>query len=71
VRGKKITRSSKQARRVEVAKILKSSALSIWMKSWETIKEALDTVASTSSARPEKLQSEPQLSRRTIAWVWA
>jgi hypothetical protein len=47
VAGKKITRSSKQARRVEVAKILKGLALSIWMKSWETTTEARGMVAST------------------------
>jgi len=71
VGGKKITRSSKQARRVQVAKILKGSALSTWMKSWETTTEARGMVASTSSVRPEKLPSEPQLSLRTTAWVWA
>ena len=40
VGGKNITRSSKkQARRVEEGKIFKNSALSILMKSWETITE--------------------------------
>jgi hypothetical protein len=38
--GKKIARSSKQALRVEVTKILNSSPLSIWMKSWETTPKA-------------------------------
>lgn len=70
VGGRRITRSLKLARRVGVTKIFKGSALSKWMKSWETKTEARGMVASTSSAKPEKLPSEPQLSQQITAWVW-